>query len=385
MNKNEEVEDVDAQHLPEYYGQDERSLVKIPFTTIGKGSRRTKPKELKATWQSRVGGKTVKFFKTVSGNARHGLPEFPAEEVYVALMYYSARKGFEDREVRVVPRQLLKLMRWDLDGRAYARLKRSLNQLAGVVVHTNALFNEKTSKFEEAAFGIVDDWRIEKTPDAPLFGEDAGDTLVVRWNEILFAHIRRGRLKLLNVHTYYSMSTPLAKRLYRYMDEAIYPSGKVEIDVCHLAHNRLEMSRSRAYPSSILQSLQPALEELEAKGICSWSMEDSKTDSGKKFVFVRAKNEPSEPDELEDDVPQQQADRWAALKASLAAMDEEEREEIEQEAASRLDPFNRSVWTEKGRRAIGAYQLVLEHMERILSERSAVSEGDRLKEKGVAA
>lgn len=350
--------------LPDGYGQDERSLVKIPFTTIGRGNAKASRNELNSSWTSRVGNREVQFFKVVKGS--YGLPEFPAEEVYVALFYFAARRGFESREVRVSPSSLLSLMKWDDSGKSYKRLKRSLNQLVGVTIHTNALWNERSKRFEEATFGIIDDWQIQKSQGSPLFGEDAGDTLIVRWNEIIYQHIKHGRLKVLNVDEYYGMSNALARRLYRWLDEAIYPNNSTEIDVCHLAHNRLEISRTRAYPSAILQSLRPALKELEDRGICTWSMEDSKTPSGKKFVFRRipAKEEPkTEPSE---------GRAW--LNEHLAQMTEEERTSLESEAVSRLDAFNRSVYREKGRRAIAAHALVLDAMEAILREKFAAAQ-----------
>ena len=371
MSKEEILSESD---LPEGFGQDERSLVKIPFTTIGKTKKSKKPKELNAAWTARVQGKEKKFFKTVTGSGKYGLPEYPAEEVFIALLYQAARSGLTSREVTVVPSQLFKLMGWHRNGQSYKRLRRALHQLTTVYIHTNALWDSRATKFVEAGFGIVEEWRIEKGETAPLFGDDNSDLLHVVWSERLYEHFTTGRFKLLNVTQYYALKTPLARRLYRWADEALYPMGRVEIDVKHLAYNRLEISRSRKYVSSIMQSLTPALEELEAAGILTWSLEDSKTPSGKKLVFVRKAME--EPKQLElGEVPDQAgvdgraAQDAAELEELLGTLSEEERDELLSDAVGCLDPFNKQIWFEKGKAAIGTRQLVRENMLKILRER----------------
>ena len=55
----------------------------------------------------------------------------------------------------------------------------------------------------------------------------------------------------------------------------------------HLAHVKLEVSRSKQYVSSVMQVLEPALDELEARGYCRWYPTDAQTNSGKKLVFER--------------------------------------------------------------------------------------------------
>ncbi len=358
------------------YGRDERSLAKLPFTLLGKRDGRRKEKEIRSEWNGQnERGKPVRFFKNVTWNARHGPPDYPAEEVYIALLYYLVRDGLADRTTRVVPYRLLKLMNWGTDGRAYDRLKRSLNQLRGVTIHTNALWDEKSKTFVEAGFGIIDDWLIRKGSAAPLFSEgvEDGSVLEVNWNERVYEHFKRGRLKLLNVGEFYSLPSPLAKRLYRWVDEALYPSGRVEIDIRHLAHNRLEMSRSMKFPSTIMQSLEPALEEIRKLGKCEWSLEESTTDSGKKLVFSLPPESLPPVSEADQGYPQgpppADQDRW--LDEQLARLTAEEVEALKRRAVDLLDAFNKGVYLQRGDDAIGARQLVRENMRRLIAEEPA--------------
>lgn len=359
------------------FGRDERSLAKLPFTVLGKRDARKNGKAIRTEWEGRDGkGKPVKLFKEITWNAKHGLPDFPAEEVYIGLLYYLVREGLGDRTIRIVPYRLLKLMQWGTDGRAYARLRKSLNQLMGVQIETNALWDDEAKDYVDAGLGIIDDWVIRKGGSAPLFGEDEGDgrTLEINWNERVFEHFRRGRLKVLNVDEFYSLSSPLAKRLYRLVDEALYQTGRAEFDVLHLAHTRLEMSRSYRYPSSVMQSLKPALEELEAQKICRWSISDSKTPSKKKLVFtsfpkpqqaVRERQGDTEAPKGPEPVSQEEHE----LNRDLAALRASEREEVREQALDLLDDHNRRAYKERGEAAIGATQLLRARMRDVLNAR----------------
>ena len=345
------------------FGQDERSLVKLPFTLLGRRGSRKQLREISSEWEGRdEKGRVKTFFKTVTGDSKVGLPDYPAEEVYVALLYLAGRNYFRERTFRFVPRQLLQLMHWGDSGTEYKRLERSLDQLAGVRIKTNALWDEKSKAFVKANFGILDTWKEVKVEEAPLFGEEGGSHIEISWNDELQTFFERGRFKYLNLNTYYSLGSPLAKRLYRWVDEALHPSGRMEIDVMHLAHHRLEMARSVQYPSQVHQKLKGALDELEAVGICTAEMQDSKTDSGKKYVFVRLRPPKEAPEVLveEGSAPAQAPD-------PLADLSPEARAALREKALLRLDEFTTGILRARGETPV--VQAVLEgHMRDLLQE-----------------
>ena len=379
------MEDVRLDASGDDLGQDERSLVKLPFTLLGKKGERKDELKIRSEWAGKdARGKSVRFYKEVTGTPTCGLPDYPAEEVYVALLYLTLRQGLGERTVRFVPRQLLQLMHWSDGGEDYRRLQKSLDQLAGVRIVTNALWDEPSKAFvKRANFGIVSTWKRRSDGGAPLFGEDAGETWEVTWNEELLAYFQRARFKPLNVRTFYGLSTPLAKRLYRWLDEALYPTGRAEIDVLHLAHTRLEMSRTVRYPSQAIQKMRTALDELAGRGVCTWAVEPSGTGSGKKFVFVRPRavagaltsnaegavaltsnaERATEPNELTSNA--ERPEDW--LDVALAVLPEAERARLETEALGRLDPYYRQRYAESGGGAPAAraqYRLALEALVR---------------------
>ena len=119
--------------IHEDFARDERSLVKLPFTLLGRGGKRKQDREISTKWKGKdEKGRSKQFFKSVTGNSKYGLPDYPAEEVYIALLYLASRQGFENRSVRIVPRKLLTLMQWADGGKEYNRLEKSLDQLSGV-------------------------------------------------------------------------------------------------------------------------------------------------------------------------------------------------------------------------------------------------------------
>lgn len=264
---------------PDPYGRDELNLIELAFTTLGRSRSR---KTLKTEWKGKDHrGRTRNFYKTVTGSDEFGLPEYASEELLIALFHKASREDFEARTVSAVPYELLQLMGWGTDGRAYERLKRALDQLAGVYITTNALWNPDSGTFSKAGFHILDNY--EFVEDA----ETGRSRLTVAWNERLFTIFQQSRFKRLDTTFFYDLPTPVAKRLYRWLDKHLRKDGHAEIDVLHLAHVKLEVSHSKRYVSQVMQVLEPALDELAERGYCTWALVDSQTDSGKKLVFDR--------------------------------------------------------------------------------------------------
>ena len=143
---------------PDPYGRDELNLIELAFTTLGRSRSR---KTLKTEWKGKDHkGRTRKFYKTVTGSDEFGLPEYASEELLIALFHKASRDDFEARAVTAVPYELLQLMGWGTDGRAYERLKRALDQLAGVYITTNALWNADSGTFSKAGFHILDNYEF---------------------------------------------------------------------------------------------------------------------------------------------------------------------------------------------------------------------------------
>lgn len=367
-------------------GQEDRGLVQLPFASI---SNRTRQSVSEVEWEGNDHlGKKKRFYRIVEGGAKSGLPVYSAEIVYVGLMYYAHRHEVNERMTEIsMPRSaLLATIGWDDCGKSYDRLERSLDQLAGVRIKTNALFDHDMKRHVQINMGLLQSWKWVPNED----GRSKGD-IRVRWNEDFIAYLRRSQFKLLNVRIFRSLETNLAKRLYRWLDDAIYPTGRMEIDVLKLAHVKLGMTTNYRYVSQVMQKLEPALDELKAAGICYWSLEKSKTTpSGKKLVFTRATTKSQNerrllglaPDgttlarrrskrQVTASSPAQTsflsptvADRFAVLGAT-----DEEIETAREEAVTMLDRMNHQAYTKPGGPSFSSSRLVDAHALDLLEQR----------------
>lgn len=307
-------------------GHDERSLLKLPFTTI----RKTKANSIEERWTQVVDGKKRDFFKIVAATEQYGMPDQKAEDVFIALLYLSARMDphpFASNVIRIAPAELVRMMQWDDSGRSYERLRTALHQLTSLTVYTNAFFSSQSDSFEETQFSLIDRWKIGVDEDNEWSGAVTSKPLTIYWGEGILELFEQGRYKALDVDRYYSLSSPVARRLYRWVDEALYPNGYIEVDVKHLAYVRLAISRSRKYVSQIMQSMKRGLEELEERDICRWDLRESKTPSGKKLCFWR--------------IDQEEKAKTRSLEDRLSTLRQHEREQLLDAARSRLDRFQR--------------------------------------------
>jgi hypothetical protein len=236
-------------------------------------------------WRSR--GRTrldgEDFYVRVETPESKGLPNNLAGDVLVALMKFTAEQGsFEEEEIRTSRYELIRFMQWHHNGHYYSRLRDILSQFTHMTVATNALWDPETQAYYEGEFNILDSWEVEDSRnDAP------DSTLVVRWGKKTLDIFSRGYLKHLDTKTYYSLSNSTTKRIYRWLDKHLNLYPVVEIDVLRFAHKILGYGVSYRYPSKVISKLSSKLDTLTEIGFCLWEVQESKSDSKKKFVFTR--------------------------------------------------------------------------------------------------
>lgn len=270
-------------------GKDEMNLIELPFTLLTQKN----PKGLKTierTWKGKAeDGTEKKFYKIISGSDKWGLPTFIGEELYLACMELSYRHGFESRTVYTSKRQLLELMGWGDGGLDYKRLTKALNQLLGIVITTNAFWDNQEKKYKDMGFGIIDNYMFDADEKRiSHYGKAALPLGNFSWNEVFFEHsIKKGNIKTLDTALYFSLKGYISKRLYRFIDKKLYNQNTFELDLFRLAFEKLEMI-GEAYDkrlSKIIQNLQPAFIELRSRNIANIQIKPSTTESGYKVCF----------------------------------------------------------------------------------------------------
>ena len=179
----------------------------------------------------------------ISGSDLYGLPTAKDDDVLLACVQLSAAGGFADREVQFSRYELLRFLRWEDSTRNYRRLAKSLRRWAGLTVYSNRAFYDHARKsWVNRDFGVIDNLVIyerEATDGAaaPAFSR-------FTWNQVFFDSFRAGYLKRLDWNLYCRLESPVAKRLYRFLDKRFYRGGTVEADLRTLAERTVRLSVS---------------------------------------------------------------------------------------------------------------------------------------------
>ena len=194
----------------------------------------------------------------ISGSDLYGLPTAKDDDVLLALVQLSAAGGFADREVAFSRYELLKLLRWEDSTRNYRRLSKSLRRWAGLTVYSNrAFYDHRRKSWVNRDFGVIDNLVLYEREDA-----DGPAVSRFAWNQVFFDSFQAGYLKRLDWDLYCRLNSPVAKRLYRFLDKRFYRGGTVEADLRTLAERTVRLSASNDAAQHKRQLLK-GIEELE--------------------------------------------------------------------------------------------------------------------------
>ncbi len=256
----EEGGELFAGRLEVRIGRDEMNLAEFPFTVL---SHRVPEGVSTIKFTDMISGKDGKSVVrdwTITGSEAYGLPVAGDEEVYVALMEVTEEHGFRSARIPITRYDLLRRMDWPRDGHSYKRVQDALNRLMGVsIVANNSFWDNEAKRYVDEGFHILEGYRLYD--EKPGRDNSPPDSYVV-WNPVLFNSFRAGNIKQLDTGIYFSLSTPLARRLFRYLDKKRY-DGKAtyRMRLTRLAFEKLGMSRNY-YPSQIKRELRRAHDEL---------------------------------------------------------------------------------------------------------------------------
>ena len=249
------------------YSRDEMNLAEFPLAVL---STRVNPKikTLEFTDQHRLpSGELAERKWIITGTDKFGLPTSTDDDVVLGLMRLSMDKGFRERKVFFTRYELLKTLRWSTEGRSYQRLIKSLDRLSGVRIRSsNSFYDNQSKSYQTCNFGIIDAYEIndERGGRNSLQAEPPKSFFI--WSEVLFDSFRAGFVKKLDLDFYFKLRSAISRRLYRYLDKHFYYRSAIEVPLMTLAFEKLGLSRSYRYVSSIRQQLEPAIKELQTQG-----------------------------------------------------------------------------------------------------------------------
>lgn len=245
--------------------RDEMNLAEFPLAVL---STRINPnvKTLEFSDTQRMpNGDTVERQWILTGADKFGLPTATDDDVVLGLICLTMDQGFRDRKVYFTRYELLRILRWSTEGKSYSRLTKSLDRLSGARIRaTNAFYDNSLKAYQTKNFGIIDAYELNDER-----GTQHEPNSYFIWSEVMFDSFRAGFVKKIDLDFYFRLNSAVSRRLYRYLDKHFYYKHTLEKPLTMLAFEKLGLSRTYKYVSSIKQQLTPACEELVSAGFLS--------------------------------------------------------------------------------------------------------------------
>jgi len=252
------------------FGRDEMNFAEFPIAALGK--RLPDAKTLR--FSDTVYGENGKLFPrtiTIMASDALGLPTSADEEVVLGFLQLSAENNFQQQTVYFTRYQLLKLLGWKVCGKNDQRLINSLDRWAGITIkYDKAWWDNVEKSWVSETFHIIEsvslydrerrERRLRMFPNQPNASLSS-----VKWSDTVFQSLQSGNVKNLNFQFYKSLSTPISRRMFRFLDKRLYSSRPLCMDAKIFAHAHLGMSENHDN-YNIRRNLLPAITELEKKG-----------------------------------------------------------------------------------------------------------------------
>ncbi len=244
------------------YAVDELNLAEFPLAAISdRFLDGTKTVVLEDTVFDHEQNRHLPRRLTLSGSDRYGLPTSKDDDVLLACIQLSRLCDFSSREVSFSRYEILRLLGWADETRNYDRVATSLRRWKGLSIFSDrAFYDHEQKSWVNRDFGVFDNLVIYRRE--VIQGKAAPGCSRFVWNEVLFRSFQSGYLKQLDWNLYCKLTSPVAKRLYRFLDKRFYHSSRVVIDLMELGLRKVRLSGN--YNSAQLKrTLQKGIEELE--------------------------------------------------------------------------------------------------------------------------
>lgn len=274
-----------GQPLPEpdeVDGRDEMNLAEFPITLLSlqNPSGASTLEFVQRARDPETGAPVARTLTVDAGRA--GLPTASDEEVLLVLIQATKlRNGFACEKVYFSPYELLKLLKWDTNARAYRRLRESLQRWVAVrLSYENAWYDNAAKAWVSRDFSVITqlDWYDGGRRAKAGTGQGAMPFSNFTWNPVVFQSFRDGYLKRLDYGFYIALRHPVARRVYRFLDKRFYRIPSWRFDLAEFAFQHVGLSAASGTSTAaaggpgytnvnkLKKKLEPGLAELEEKG-----------------------------------------------------------------------------------------------------------------------
>ncbi len=231
---------------------------------------------------------------------RDGRPTSIDDDVFVALLKLSADVGFAAKRVDFTRLQVCKILGWADKGQNYKKIDDALTRLRGVSIDAkNYWYDNKLKCWRDRDFNIFDvsDVLGRSTYQKALKagGKEAARSWI-EWSDTMMESFAAGYLRKFDLNEYLSIENPVARKLYRFLGKHFWHRTKCVLELETLMHEKLGYEKGETRLWRLRQKLEPAVVELEAKGIYGLSHEFIAS-YGKCEVAFIAKKKTSDKDE----------------------------------------------------------------------------------------
>lgn len=197
--------------------------------------------------------------------ALHGysLPGLFDEDVFVGVMALVKRRGGmpKDGRIRFSTYELVKVLGKGKRGKTFAKVREALDRIAATSYYSeNAFVTAEGESLESYRFHL---WTMHFSHATSKDGKSA-EHHTLKFDDLIVRSYNSGYLKLLDTDLYFRLTRPLAKALYRLVDQRRGESRHWSVDVRQL-RDLLAMSKSYKASSRIWEVLEPSARALESE------------------------------------------------------------------------------------------------------------------------
>jgi hypothetical protein len=232
---------------------EEENLAAIPFAVLERRvGKRIGKIEIKGT-KMLPDGRQLDVVWQIQGNNELGLPTEQDLDIFVALGVLTFRNNF-GKTVTFTGREIAKILRIrNVHGKFYQRLKVAMDRFIPLRFRALASTDRQEevkwlNVFQEASFSL------DRTT-----GRCTGS---VTWTDKLIQSMDSGFFRVLEAGRYMELDGITAKHLYRFLVLAFEKTDLVLIDGRKLAAEHLGIFKPPKYLSRLMQTLEPAFEQL---------------------------------------------------------------------------------------------------------------------------
>ncbi len=206
--------------------------------------------------------------------AKLGMPGPFDQDVYLAVLQLLEMRGGMPRngELDFSLYELRDILGWSTSGNTYEKIRQSLRRISSTTLTSeNAFYSKAEERFLSDTFQI---WTVHFSRTTR--GKTTRERHTLRFHPIFIRNYMAQYLKGLDPDFYWSLPSPLSKRLYRLVDHQRSGGITWRTDLSSL-RQQVPLS-NYSYPSEIKRVLESAHEELKDRGFISNVGYEGKTD-----------------------------------------------------------------------------------------------------------